>query len=156
MKAVIIYYSHTGMTAAYARAITMYLWQQGVTVSMMASADYTPEKTADADMLLLGCWTSGWFIVHQHPHKKWKAFAKQIPANQQGQLLLFTTYLIRPGSMFRNMYRRLPKTLTHKQQWRMASKRPILSEADKLLLKDFVQAAKDAKNNTINPLAKTS
>lgn len=139
MKAVIVYYSHTGRTAAYARDIAMYLWQQGVSVSLCSTADYNEEKAAGADLIVLGCWTSGWFVVNQHPHKKWRAFAKAMPRDKQGRLLLFTTYLFRPGSMFRRMQRCLPRGLSHKKQWRLASKTGRLSDDDKRVLLSFLQ-----------------
>ena len=34
MKATVLYYSHTGRTAAYARDMAMYLWSKGFDVSL--------------------------------------------------------------------------------------------------------------------------
>ena len=38
-KAIILYYSHKGKTAAYAREITMYLWSKGLSVSLCSISD---------------------------------------------------------------------------------------------------------------------
>ncbi|WP_329905311.1 flavodoxin family protein [Porphyromonas pogonae] len=103
MKATIIYYSHKGKTAGYAREIAMYLWSKGLDVSLASVSDYKEDKLHNTDFLLLGCWTSGWFIVHQHPHKSWVDFARTLPHPFSQKLLLFTTYKIRTGSMFRKM-----------------------------------------------------
>ena len=45
MKAAVLYYSHKGKTAGYAREITMYLWSKGLNVSLSSVSDAVPEKT---------------------------------------------------------------------------------------------------------------
>ncbi|MDO5075644.1 MAG: flavodoxin domain-containing protein [Bacteroidales bacterium] len=139
MKATIIYYSHAGRTAGYAREMAMHLWKQGVSVSLLSTADYSEEKVRDADLLLLGCWTSGWFVINQHPHWRWREFAAQLPCDLQSRLVLFTTYAFRTGSMFSRMLKHLPKTLHHDKHWRMASKTGRLSEQDKELLNQLTK-----------------
>lgn len=142
MKATIIYYSHAGRTAAYAREMAMFLWQQGVSVSLLSTADYSEEKVRDADLLLLGCWTSGWFIINQHPHRRWREFAEKLPKDLQSRLALFTTYAFRTGSMFSRMLKQLPKSLKHDKAWRLASRTGRLSEDDKALLLQLVRTKK--------------
>ena len=78
MKAAVLYYSHKGKTAGYAREIAMYLWSKGLNVSLSSVSDAVPEKLSDCDFLVSGCWTCGWFVVGQHPHKRWKAFSRRI------------------------------------------------------------------------------
>lgn len=39
MKAAVLYYSHKGKTAGYAREITMYLWSKGLNVSLSSVSD---------------------------------------------------------------------------------------------------------------------
>lgn len=67
-KAIILYYSHRGKTAAYAREITMYLWSKGLSVSLCSISDAKLEKLREYDYLITGCWTCGWFVIGQHPH----------------------------------------------------------------------------------------
>lgn len=107
MRVAVLYYSHKGRTAHYAREIAMYLWSQGNTVSLSSISDFDQEKLPQIDALILGCWTSGWFVIHQHPHRKWAMFARSIADRLPTGIALFTTYKIRTGSMFLNMKRAL-------------------------------------------------
>ena len=66
MKAIVLYYSHKGKTARYAREIALYLWSKGLHVSLSSLSDFEPSKIKEADMLITGCWTCGWFVVGQH------------------------------------------------------------------------------------------
>ena len=54
-KAVVLYYSHKGKTARYAREIAMYLWSKGLSVSLSAVTDYDPARLGEADFLITGC-----------------------------------------------------------------------------------------------------
>lgn len=78
MKAAVLYYSHKGKTAGYAREITMYLWSKGLNVSLSSVSDAVPEKLSDCDFLVSRCWTCGWFVVGQHPPQALEGFQ---PAN---------------------------------------------------------------------------
>lgn len=69
MKATVLYYSHQGKTAFFAREIAMYLWSKGLNVSLSAISDFDTQKLNETDFLISGCWTCGWFVVGQHPHK---------------------------------------------------------------------------------------
>ena len=76
MKATVLYYSRRGKTAGYAREIAMYLWSKGLDVSLSSLTDYDPEKLSGTDFLFTGCWTCGWFVIGQHPHRRWKEFSR--------------------------------------------------------------------------------
>lgn len=107
-RAIVLYYSHKGKTAAYAREIAMYLWSRGVSVRLSAVSDAVPEDLERCDFLISGCWTCGWFVIGQHPHARWKDFARQIQDRvEASRTLLFTTYRIRTGSMLPRMKRAL-------------------------------------------------
>ena len=58
---------------------------------------------ADADYLLLGCWTSGLFVILQHPDEPWLAFVRDMPETKRPRVALFTTYLLATGSQFPKM-----------------------------------------------------
>lgn len=145
MIAVIAYYSHKGKTANYARDMAMYLWSKGVSVRLSSISDFNREKLADADMLLLGCWTSGWFFFNQHPHKHWVEFAKTLrDSDISGRLLLFSTYKIRTGSMFR----RMEKALGVKSRTiRLQSKTGFLSTEDKQAIDSYLARLKLTTKN---------
>jgi len=107
MKTVIIYNSKTGTTKRYAEAIGEYLSSNKMNVSITSIEEYQPEILKDANYLLLGCWTQGLLFFNQHPEKAWVEFAKKLPEKINTKVILFTTYKILTGSMFRKMYAHL-------------------------------------------------
>ena len=140
MKVTIVYQSRRGKTAFFAREIAMYLWQQGINVSLCATSDFSKEKLQDCDCLMLGCWTSGWFIVNQHPNKIWVEFAeKQLQTQLPPKLLLFTTYKIHTGSLFNRMKKKLNLDKVGSIET-LKSKTGMLSTTDKALLRDFIKS----------------
>jgi hypothetical protein len=62
---------------------------------------------AGADYLFLGCWTSGLFVVGQHPDEPWLAFVRAMPmltgSGTGPKVALFTTYKLLTGSQFPKM-----------------------------------------------------
>ncbi len=141
MKVTIVYQSRKGKTAFYARAMAMYLWQKGASVSLCATSDFVKEKLENCDCLMLGCWTSGWFVVNQHPNRIWVEFAKTYLQDRlPGRLLLFTTYKICTGSLFRRMKNWI--NLEGVQSIKtLKSKTGFLSSADKAVLDEIVKCS---------------
>ena len=140
MKVTIVYQSRRGKTASYAREIAMYLWQKGVSVSLCATSDFKADKLEDCDCLMLGCWTSGWFVVNQHPNDIWEKFVKEkLQLQLPKKLLLFTTYKIHTGSMFSKMKNKLnlKGVDTIKS---LKSKSGVLSEKDKCILNEIIKS----------------
>lgn len=144
MKATILYQSKKGRTATWARAMAMYLWRKGVHVSLSAISDYKPEQLHDTDILFLGCWTSGWFVVNQHPSKIWIEASRELPSSLPPYLVLFTTYKIRTGSIFRKMLKFLNLSGIQRMDT-MSSKTAILSDEDKKKLDVYVDWIKSNK-----------
>lgn len=103
MKASIIYNSQHGTTKAYAIEIANYLSSKGIDNQVSSVQDYDKEALQKTDLVLLGCWTSGLMLFAQHPDKVWKDFAREMPDIKGKKLVLFTTYLLATGSMFRKM-----------------------------------------------------
>lgn len=138
MKATVLYYSKKGKTAFFAREIAMYLWSKGISVSLSAISDFDISKLSDTDMLLSGCWTSGWFVVGQHPHKDWVSHSKQMKEKVSAErVLFFTTYKFRTGSLFRLMKKALGirKNIATDT---LKSKTGILTAEDKIALDKFI------------------
>ena len=137
-KAIVLYYSHKGKTAAYAREIAMYLWSKGVSVRLSAVSDTAPEDLEGCDFLISGCWTCGWFVIGQHPHVRWKDFARQIQGRvEASRTLLFTTYRIRTGSMLTRMKRALGITARQQVPF-LKSRSGRLTPEDKATLDRFI------------------
>lgn len=141
MKATILYQSRKGRTAGYARAMAMYLWSKGISVSYSSVADYKPEQLEGCDLLMLGCWTSGWFVVNQHPNKYWVDFAHKLPEDLPPRLILFATYKLRTGSMFARMKKKLNLKNVH-QLDTLESKTGILGPTEKALLDSYINEIK--------------
>jgi flavodoxin len=102
-KAIIIYNSKTGNTKYFANQICKHLENQNISAESVSIFDYSAEQIVNSDLVLLGCWTSGWMIMFQHPQKVWKDFAAKLPDLSNKKVALFTTYKISTGSMFKNM-----------------------------------------------------
>jgi len=136
-RAVIIYHSTTGVTRMYADEIEAYLKSKGLDVVSISIWQYKDGIAEGADYLLLGCWTSGIMVAFQHPEKAWKEFAAIFKTTDNPPIILFTTYKILTGSMFKNM----AKYLDHDENQllpELKSGDGRLSEKDKIILDTFI------------------
>jgi len=133
----ILYHSKTGITKKYAENIAGYLKDHDISTELHSIQEFRKEHMEKADAVFLGCWTSGLFLFLQHPDNEWVKFASTLPALNAKEVILFTTYKLATGSMFRNMQ----KSLTGKVNEIMAelkSKNGRLSEIDKIVLDDLI------------------
>ena len=140
MKAVIIYYSKTGTTKKYAEAIGDYLMTHNMEVSISSIREYRDEILEEADYLLLGCWTQGLIFFLQHPEKIWIDFARILPVNLKSRIILFTTYKVLTGSMFKRMYTHLDDHYNF-SCIELKSRTGSLSELDKISLDKLIEEA---------------
>jgi flavodoxin len=136
-RAVIIYHSNTGITRMYADEMEVYLKSKGLEVTSISIWQYKDGVADGVDYLLLGCWTSGIMIALQHPEKVWREFAAKFKASGNPQLILFTTYKILTGSMFKNMLRHLQGKISQPFS-ELKSRTGNLSQADKEVLDKFI------------------
>lgn len=140
MRATVLYYSHTGRTAAYAREIAMYLWSKSLDVSLSSISDFDRHRLLNSDIVLSGCWTCGWFVIGQHPHRKWVDFSKSVADfMDERKIMFFTTYKIRTGSMHRKMQKTISITGKRKTGF-LKSKTARLTDEDKTKLDTFIQS----------------
>ncbi len=105
--AVIVYCSATWTTAGLADDIARHLRERGIETRVASIGEIDTAELADVDYLFLGCWTHGWFVIGQHPEQAWVDWASRLPRLEKPRVALFTTYLIRTGSMFPRMRRAL-------------------------------------------------
>ena len=140
MKAAIIYNSKTGTTKKYAEAIGEYLQVKNTEVALSSIHEYKDEILQDADYLLLGCWTQGLIFFLQHPEKAWVNFAKLLPENMKSRIILFTTYKVLTGSMFREMHKHLNANYNFSVV-ELKSRTGSLSESDKISLDKLIGEA---------------
>ena len=73
--AAVVYRSATGTTRRLAEEIGAHLESRGITATVQSVGEADPASLAGVDLVLLGCWTSGLFVVAQHPDEPWMAFA---------------------------------------------------------------------------------
>jgi menaquinone-dependent protoporphyrinogen IX oxidase len=71
MKAWVTYLSKTGITRKYASEIDSHLRANRVPSVMTNIHDTNPADAADYNVVLLGAWCHGLFILMQHPDKPW-------------------------------------------------------------------------------------
>ncbi len=101
--AAVVYRSATGTTRRLAEELGAHLESRGLVATVQSVGDADPRSVADADVVLLGCWTSGLFVILQHPDEPWLAFVRDLPSLGRARVGLFTTYKLATGSMFARM-----------------------------------------------------
>ncbi|HYM83063.1 MAG TPA: flavodoxin family protein [Candidatus Dormibacteraeota bacterium] len=137
--AAVVYRSRTGTTRRYAEAIGEYLRSRGVEVTVASVGDANAAAVGRADLVLLGCWTSGLFVVRQHPDEPWLAFVRELPQLEGARVGLFTTYRLATGSMFRRMRDALASRV-RTIGVELRSRDGGLSESDRRALQAFIEA----------------
>ena len=139
MKAHVTYLSKTGITRKYAAEIDAFLRANQVESIMQNIHDANPEDAELADLVLLGAWCHGLFILLQHPDKPWVEFARQLPDLSGKKVALFTTYKLATGSMFNKMRKRL-KLSDNQPVEIFKSKNGSLLEEDKTRLLEWAKS----------------
>ena len=137
MKAYILFHSKKGTTNAFGREIGMYLREKGIETTVKSIDDYDAQTLAEADIVLLGCWTHGLFLIMQHAAKAWQEFAHSLPNMSDKKVGLFTTYKVRTGSMFKNMKKHLGQN-AHHIDMEIKSRSNLLSETNRVLIDEWI------------------
>ncbi len=139
-KALIIYHSKTGITKRYAEEIGKYCQEKGINTKVVSISDFNGNNPLpDNDLLFLGCWTSGLMIALQHPDKTWVNFARSLPEIKTSKVILFTTYKLATGSMFKNMKKHIPCD-TGRISAELKSRNGYLTEKNISLLDNLLKA----------------
>ena len=139
MKAFVTYLSKTGITRKYASEMDSLLRASQVESTMQNIHDANPADASNYDLVLLGAWCHGLFILLQHPDKPWVKFARQLPDLSEKKVALFTTYKLATGSMFKKMKKHL-KLGEFQPVEILKSKNGSLSEEDKKRLLAWAKA----------------
>jgi len=138
MKAAIIYHSKRGTTQKYAAEIAFYLKKKGIKSKVTSIQKFNNNDIVDVDYIFFGCWTSGLFMILQHPEKEWKEFAKSLQQNKTAKTALFTTYKLRTGSMFGNM-KKVLRDKTNEASMLLQSRDGELTENNRNLIDKFLE-----------------
>lgn len=136
--AIVLYTSKKGTTKKFAGSIAEYLQSLNISTILVSESQFDPSVHASAKYWFLGCWTRGRFLMFQRPVKNWIQAVEQICFGQNAKIVLFTTYNIRVGSMFRSMRQHLPVT-GNMLVPELKSRKGLLTENDKLIISKFVK-----------------
>lgn len=138
--AVVVYRSHTGTTRRLAEEIGAHLESRGVVTTVQSVGECDAASLAAVDLVLLGCWTSGLFVVAQHPDEPWLAFVRDLPPLARARVGLFTTYKLATGSVFGRMRAALGAN-AGRVDFELKSRDGHLSDAGRLALDRFTGMA---------------
>jgi sulfite reductase alpha subunit-like flavoprotein len=137
--AAVVYRSAKGTTRRLAEEIGAHLESRGVEVSVQSVGDCDPTSLTGFDVVLLGCWTSGLFVVGQHPDELWMGFVRDVPALGRARVGLFTTYKLATGAMFAKMRAALAGK-ADRIDLDLKSRNGHLSDAGRVALDRFIGA----------------
>ena len=107
MQIAVVYASRTGNTRKAAELIGTSFEERGNTVSVQSVDDLDYKALADADLVVLGTWVSGHFVIGQKPGDA-RRLAK-VPQLTGKPVALFLTYAINPGSALGKLQRALER-----------------------------------------------
>ena len=101
MRGIVIYESLTGHTKEAGRLIAAGLTAKGIdTVACPITAiDY--QALSEADLVIIGSWTDGIFVVGQRPGRAHRLQAMPVLGGKQ--CLVYCTYAINPGKVLDKM-----------------------------------------------------
>jgi flavodoxin len=137
--AAVVYRSRTGTTRAFAEEIAAHLRTRGVDARVASVGECVVDSLRDVDLLLLGCWTNGFFVVGQHPDEPWLAFVRDLPTLGDARVGLFTTYKLVTGSMFGRMRAALGRKV-ERIDLELKARGPHLTAGDRVALDRWVGA----------------
>jgi len=113
MNIAIVYDSMTGTTAQAAEAMGVMLEEQGhqCQVQSISKADLT--EVAAADLICIGSWIKGLFIIRQHPTAGTMRTIERLENLEGKNMVVFCTYKLAVGSSLRKMAQALEAKGAH-------------------------------------------
>ena len=95
MQVVILHESLTGNTERAARLIANAFFDRHIATHVFPVDGYDPQAVAEADLVVVGTWTDGFFLVGQKPAKR-KKF-RSLPELTGKRCVVFCTFALDPG-----------------------------------------------------------
>lgn len=99
MKISVIYDSHGGTTRAAAQAMQRLFSERGNACDVSSVQEADPARTAESDLICIGSWTQGLFVVGQHPTRATMEFVERLPELAGRSALVFCTYKLATGPL---------------------------------------------------------
>ena len=109
MNIAIVYDSSTGITAEAAKRMCKKMEELGHQCSVQSTAVANPADVSQADLICIGSWVKGLFIILQHPTEGTMKFIDQLGDLSDKNAIVFCTYKLAAGSTLRKMAQALEK-----------------------------------------------
>jgi flavodoxin len=103
MKIEIVYESSTGTTAKAAEEMGKILEGNGHQVRVQSVALADPAVVSEADLICIGAWVKGLFIIMQHPSPGAMQFVEGLGHLSGKKVVVFCTYKVATGSALSTM-----------------------------------------------------
>lgn len=103
MNTVIMYDSRTGTTAAASEAMRRTFEGRGHQCRVQSIAQATSADISQADLVCIGTWVKGLFIILQHPNDGAMQYIEQLDDLRGKKVIVFCTYKLATGSTLRQM-----------------------------------------------------
>ncbi|MFC1959121.1 flavodoxin family protein, partial [Chloroflexota bacterium] len=103
MNIEIVYDSKTGTTAAVSDTMRKTIEGLGHQCRVQSVAQANPADTSQADLIFIGTWVKGLFIILQHPTDGTMQFIEQLDNLNGKKVIVFCTYKLAAGSTLRKM-----------------------------------------------------
>ena len=103
MNIAIVYDSSTGTTAKAAEAMGKMMEAQGHQCQVQSVTQADPAEVSETDLICIGSWVKGLFIIRQHPTEETMRFIKQLGNLPGKNAVVFCTYKLAIGSTLRQM-----------------------------------------------------
>jgi flavodoxin len=113
MKIAIVYDSSTGTTAKAAEQMGKTLEGYGHQVRVQSVASAEPADVSEADLICIGAWVKGLFIIMQHPSPGAMQFIDRLGHVTDKKTVVFCTYKVATGSTLSKMTKALENKGAH-------------------------------------------
>ena len=109
MNIAIVYDSSTGTTAKAAEAMGKTMEAHGHQCRVQSISLADPVDVSEADLICVGSWVKGLFIIRQHPTEGTMRFIEQLGDLSGKNAVVFCTYKLAVGPTLRQMAKALEK-----------------------------------------------
>ena len=109
MNITIVYDSSTGTTASAAKAMANILEEHGHQCQIQSVFQADPDEVSQADLICIGSWVKGIFVILQHPTEETMRFIDRLGNLTGKKALVFCTYKLAVGPTLRHMAQGLEK-----------------------------------------------
>jgi len=103
MNIVIVFDSQTGTTQKAAESMSETFGEQGHECQILSISDAKPAEAAAADLICIGSWVKGLFIIRQHPTAGIMNLINRFDDLTGKDVVVFCTYKLAIGSTLRKM-----------------------------------------------------